>query len=107
MSKTVEEIKKPVEKPVQKTEELPKAPLEKPKAINKKLEISINDKYRMINELFHHSQQEFNIAIAQLNEVPEWSDAKLYLDSLVSVYGWDEEKDIVKTLFKISQKRFS
>jgi hypothetical protein len=102
-----EEIKKPVEKPQEKVVELPKTPEPKQKTGNKKLENTINDKYRMINELFHHSQQEFNIAIAQLNEVAEWSDAKLYLDSLVSVYGWDEEKDIVKTLFKISLKRFS
>ncbi|MBC7863763.1 MAG: hypothetical protein IAF38_12360 [Bacteroidia bacterium] len=100
-------ITEEVKKPEQKVVELPKEPAPKQKTETKKLEISINDKYRMINELFHHSQQEFNIAIAQLNEVADWSDAKLYLDSLVSVYGWDEEKDIVKTLFKISLKRFS
>jgi hypothetical protein len=87
----------------------PKQEPEKPKTVstNKRIEFSINDKYRIINELFHQSQQEFNIAVEQLNNVENWEDAKIYLNSLVSLYSWNEEKELVKTLFRIAQKRFS
>lgn len=83
----------------------PASPSLNPKT--RKLELSINDKYRMINELFHQNQQEFNIAVEQLNGLESIADARQYLNSLVSLYGWDAEKDIVKTLFRLTQKRFA
>jgi hypothetical protein len=74
--------------------------------VNKKVEISINDKFRMINELFHHNQQEYNIVVEQLNAVKSPEEANTYIDGLIGVYNWDEEKEIVKTLKRIAQKRF-
>lgn len=100
-----QEIKNP--QPDQKTEIIPdKTKVTTENRPAKKLEISINDKFRMINELFHHNQQEYNIAIEQLNAVQTWEEAQVYILGLVGVYNWDEEKDIVKTLKRISQKRF-
>ncbi len=109
--KKQEKTKKEIVEPVTKVE-TPEPPKEtrieisKSKSAEKKVEISINDKFRMINELFNHSQQEYNIVVQQLNEVKSLDEAKIYIDGLISVYNWDEEKEIVHILKRIAQKRF-
>jgi hypothetical protein len=104
-------VKREEEKPkeeVKKAEEIKnEKPVNNSKKVPANLQLSINDKYRIINELFHQNHQEFNIAVEQLNSVESWYDAKVYLNSLANLYGWDPEKDIVKTLDRITQKRFS
>ena len=72
----------------------------------KKIEFGLNDKYRIINELFDHNNAEFTTAINQLNMTHSWEDAENYLDSLKSVYSWKSELPLVKTLYAITQKRF-
>lgn len=71
-----------------------------------KLAISINDKFRFINELFRTNANEYNIAIEQLNTVNTWEDAKAYLSGLKDIYIWDEEHEMVKKLHSLTQKRF-
>lgn len=72
-----------------------------------KLSIAINDKFRFINELFAVNANEYNIAVEQLNSVHTMEDAKAYLNGLKSIYGWDDEHEMVKKLFSLTQKRFS
>ena len=72
-----------------------------------KLSIAINDKFRFINELFAANATEYNIAIEQLNTVNAMDDAKAYVNGLKSIYGWDDENEMVKKLFTSVQKRFS
>lgn len=72
----------------------------------KVVQVSINDKYRIINELFHQSETEFNIAISQINNGQSIDDLMDYLTNLASLYNWKMENEIVKTFIKISQKRF-
>lgn len=71
-----------------------------------KLSISINDKFRFINELFRMNVNEYNIAMEQLNVVNSWEDAKSYLKGLKDIYLWDEEHEMVKKLYSLTQKRF-
>ena len=73
----------------------------------KKIEIAINDKYRIINELFGMNPAEFNAAIQQLNAINTWEETLLYLNSLKSVYNWKDTNDLVKTFYGIAQKRFA
>jgi len=71
-----------------------------------KLSISINDKFRFINDLFAGNANEYNIAIEQLNTVDTPDEAGAYLKGLKSIYNWDEENEQVKRLFSLTEKRF-
>ncbi len=71
------------------------------------LSVSINDKFRLINELFASNANEYNIAIEQLNSVHSKEEADTYLKGLKSIYHWDEENEMVKRLMAMNQKRFS
>lgn len=72
-----------------------------------KLAININDKFRLINELFSSNANEYSIAIEQLNNVSTREEADTYLKGLKNIYHWDEENEMVKRLIAMNQKRFS
>jgi hypothetical protein len=73
----------------------------------KKIEFSINDKFRIINELFFQSQKEFDTAIQQLNSINTIDESLFYLDSLKQIYTWKDDNQLVKTLYAFVNKRFS
>ncbi len=50
---------------------------------------------------------EYNIAIEQLNAANTIDEINAYLMGLKTIYEWNEENEMVKKLFTISQKRFS
>lgn len=72
-----------------------------------KIAISINDKFRFINELFASNATEYNIAIEQINAVSSLNELNNYLKGLTSIYMWKDDNEVVKTLFSLAQKRFS
>ena len=71
------------------------------------LVISINDKFRMINDLFSGNANEYNIAIEQINTVNTLDDAMIYIKGLKDIYMWKEEHEMVKKIIALTQKRFS
>lgn len=71
-----------------------------------KLVIPLNDKFRFINELFAQNSAEYNIAMEQLNNLRNWSDTEIYLNSLRSLYAWNENKEIVNYFYMLVKKRF-
>lgn len=75
--------------------------------VARKIEMGLNDKFRMINELFKQSTTEFNLAIEQLNliETPEKSQA--YLDELKRLYNWKDDQELTIRLYQLNQKRFT
>ena len=95
---------------VEKKEEgIPKVELKNTESAlsTKKVEIGVNDKYRIINELFEQEQKEFNVAVEQLNVTESWEEAEVYLDSLGEIYEWKIDNELVKTLYSLVQKRFA
>jgi hypothetical protein len=68
--------------------------------------VGINDKFRFINELFFQNSSEYNIAIEQLNNLSNWSDTEIYLNSLKNVYGWKENTEVVKYFYSLVRKCF-
>lgn len=72
----------------------------------KKIEFSINDKFRIINELFFQSQKEFDTALQQLNSITSLDESLFYLDSLKQIYTWKDDNQLVKTLYAMVNKRF-
>jgi hypothetical protein len=71
------------------------------------ISIGLNDKFRFINELFSQNSSEYNVAIEQLNNLRTWKDADIYLNSLKSLYAWNEESDAVKHFYSINKKKFN
>jgi hypothetical protein len=71
-----------------------------------KLSISLNDKFRFINELFAQNNSEYSIAMEQLNNLKNWNDTEIYLNSLRSLYDWQEDKEIVNYFYALIKKRF-
>ena len=71
------------------------------------IELSINNKFRIANELFAQNQQEFQAALQQLNSITTQDEAGRYLDSLKQVYNWKDENPLVKSFYAVVQKRFA
>jgi len=71
--------------------------------ILRKIELSINNKFRISNELFNQSQPEFNAAFQQLNTINSLDEAMRYMESLKQVYSWKEENPLVKNFYALVQ----
>ena len=90
------------------TAEKPDTPVITDETISlKKIEFSINDKFRVINELFFQNPKEFETAIQQLNAITTVDETLFYLDSLKQIYNWKDDNQLVKTLYSLANKRFS
>ncbi len=73
----------------------------------KRLEIGINDKFRMINELFAQNNVEYTTAIEQLNVCMSLEESEDYLNNLKALYSWKSDAPIVKTIYALNQNRFA
>jgi hypothetical protein len=70
------------------------------------LAFGINDKFRFINELFSQNASEYHIVVEQLNNLTNWNETEIYLNSLKSVYSWKESSEVVRYFYSILKKRF-
>jgi hypothetical protein len=68
--------------------------------------ISINDKFRFINELFEGNSTEFNIALNQINSCPEFDDADRYVSNLKRIYHWKDDSETVSLILDLVERRF-
>lgn len=73
----------------------------------KRMELGLNDKFRIINELFAQNSTEFNLAIDQLNTIDSFEKSEIYLTELMNLYKWKKENELTQRLFQLNQKRFS
>ena len=73
---------------------------------HKKLNISLNDKFRFINDLFRQNSKEYNVVFEQLNTVKTWNECNIYLNSLKEIYEWKANDEIVKYFYSVVKKRF-
>lgn len=74
--------------------------------ILRKIELSINNRFRIANELFNQNQLEFNAAFQQLNSINTLEEAMRYMESLKQVYKWKDDNPLVKNFYALVQKRF-
>lgn len=95
-----------ISEPVQKETAAPLAKSENTLPKNA-LIIGLNDKFRFLNELFAQNSLEYNIAIEQLNNLMNWGDTEIYLNSLKTLYGWKDSNEAAKLLFTLSKQRFT
>lgn len=99
--KIIEHVKE--EKPLSQ----PEIKKEETATMLRTIELSINNKFRIANELFGQSQIEFQAALQQLNSINTPEEAGRYLDSLKQVYAWKDENPLVKSFYALVQKRFA
>ena len=76
-------------------------------SVARKIEMGLNDKFRMINELFKQSTTEFNLAIEQLNMFDSFEKSKAYLDELARLYNWKNDGELTLRIYQLNQKRFA
>ncbi len=75
--------------------------------VARKIEMGLNDKFRMINELFNKSTTEFNLAIEQLNLFDSLEKSQTYLDELKKLYSWKDDHELTIRIFQLNNKRFA
>lgn len=97
------------EKKVEKKEEKPVVTnkIQKPSIQDLTKAIGLNDKFLFANELFEGSMQEYNIAIQQLNGAGSLESAMDYFATLQQLYEWDMEKETIKQLLDLVDRRYS
>ena len=91
-SATVEEIRATLKEPAQDIVMSAHEILRKP------IQVAINDKFRFINELFSQNPSEYAIAMEQLNNLKNWNDSEVYLNSLKILYQWKDNNDVARQL---------
>jgi hypothetical protein len=70
------------------------------------ISVGMNDKFRIINELFKGNGGEYNVAMEQLNSLNNWNEAEIYLNSLKMIYHWTDNSDVTILLYNLTKKRF-
>ncbi|MBL0330984.1 MAG: hypothetical protein IPP64_16615 [Bacteroidetes bacterium] len=103
--KQEKKIEKPIEKPIEKI--VPSNKIQKPSIQDLTKAIGLNDKFLFANELFEGSMQEYNIAIQQLNGAGSLESAMDYFSTLQQLYEWDMEKETIKQLLDLVDRRYS
>jgi hypothetical protein len=73
---------------------------------SRKIEMGLNDKFRIINELFKQSTTEFNLAMEQLNLLDTPAKSEAYLNELKKLYSWKDNHELTQRIFLLNQKRF-
>jgi len=71
------------------------------------MSVGVNDKFRIINELFKQNGGEYNIVVEQINSLPTWNEAELYLNSLKSIYHWNDTSEVTLLFYSLAKKRFN
>lgn len=106
--KISEEIKLSAKLEQEEKQEVTSATTEKKEVVSKRapLVIALNDKFRFMNELFSQNSLEYNIALEQLNNLSNWNDTEIYLNSLKTLYGWKDTHETVKHLYSVTKQRF-
>lgn len=72
----------------------------------KRIELGLNDKFRIINELFNQNSTEFNLAMEQLNLIESLENSEAYLNELRNLYNWKNDHELMLRLYHLNQKRF-
>ena len=100
---------KKIEKKEERKEEKPVFvnKIQKPSIQDLTKAIGLNDKFLLANDLFEGNMQEYNIAIQQLNGAGSLESAMDYFSNLQQLYEWDMEKETVKQLVDLVDRRYS
>ena len=72
-----------------------------------KAHIGLNKRFNFITTLFHGKEQEYEAAIAKVNDFKNYDEAISYIqDQLVPKYGWKEDELIASDFFMLVMRRY-
>jgi len=71
-----------------------------------KVAIGINEKYKLINQLFEGNLQKYNESISKLNEFGNFEEAEKYINSLKTEYNWEENNEVYAELCELVTRRY-
>jgi len=66
----------------------------------------LNDKMRIISELFHGESEAFSVTIAHLDQLSSGETARKELSSIAAARQWDVENDMVEEFVKLVNRKF-
>jgi len=68
--------------------------------------ININDKFSFMSELFRNNMKAYNDFILQLNAIESRDEALAYVAEVATQYSWDSNSVVVKSFYKIFDRKF-
>ncbi len=68
--------------------------------------ININDKFSFMSELFHNNMKAYNDFILRLNNYSSREEALAYVSEVAAQYMWHENSLVVKSFYKIFDRKF-
>ena len=68
--------------------------------------ININDKFSFMSELFHNNMKAYNDFILRLNATSDRAEAMEYVKAVAEEYRWDDGSVVVKSFYKIFDRKF-
>ena len=68
--------------------------------------ISLNKKYLFVNALFKGNPEDFDKAIAEIDNAPDEQSARAYAQSYAQQLGWEKYKDETKELLELVSRKF-
>jgi len=68
--------------------------------------ININDKFSFMSELFHNNMKAYNDFILRLNSYSNREEALAYVAEVAAQYMWHENSLVVKSFYKIFDRKF-
>jgi hypothetical protein len=66
--------------------------------------IGVNDKFSFIRELFNGDKQQYHESIQIINEMPNFEEAKNYIEES---FNWDHEDPEVKRFMELVERKFT
>ena len=68
--------------------------------------ININDKFSFMSELFHNNMKAYNDFILRLNSIGDRQQALEHVKTIAAQYNWNPESLVVKSFYKIFDRKF-
>jgi len=71
-----------------------------------KAAIGINEKFKLINQLFEGNLQKYNEIVSKLNGFNSFEEAEKYISFLKAEYNWEETNEVYAELCELVTRRY-
>lgn len=71
-----------------------------------KAAIGINEKFKLINQLFEGNLQKYNESVSKLNGFSSFEEAEKYISFLKAEYNWEETNEVYAGLCELVTRRY-
>lgn len=76
--------------------------------LKKDLNLSLNERFFFINDLFNGDQRDFDKVMQHLTTLDSWEEVEFYLNATCVIpYSWNEKENQRNQFYELLQKRFN